>query len=167
LPKEIRMRLPTSLTRMMLCTGLLGLTLTTAGASSVDRVAPVQGAAAQPYPVEYYYQVKWGYFDEFMELYKRNHYPILVRQQKLGRILRMDATYPVYHAGEAKRWDMRFTIVWKDAATAHDEFDSSGIIKELYPDQEKFRKEEQRRFELLAEHMDVPVSVDDLAQWGQ
>jgi hypothetical protein len=31
----------------------------------------------------------------------------------------------------------------------------------------KFRKEEQRRFELLVEHMDVPVNVDDLAGWGR
>ena len=32
-------------------------------------------AQDRPYPVEYYYKVQWGYFDEFMELYKRNHYP--------------------------------------------------------------------------------------------
>ena len=129
------------------------------------------GLASQPAPttfaVEYYYKVKWGYFDEFMELYKRNHYPVLQRQQKLGRIVRMNAVFPVNHAGEANRWDMRFTIVWKDAATAHDDFDIAPIVKELYPDQPKFRKEEQRRFELLVEHMDIPVSVDDLAGWGK
>jgi hypothetical protein len=77
----------------------------------------------------------------------------------------MNATFPVYHAGEAKRWDMRFTIVWKDAATANDDFDPAPIIKELYPDQAKFRQEEQRRFELLVEHTDVPVSIDDLSSW--
>jgi hypothetical protein len=121
--------------------------------------------SARPYAVEYYYQVTWGHFDEFMELYKRNHYPILLREQKLGRILSMSAAYPVYHAGEPSRWDMRFTIVWKDAATAHDDFDPMAIIKELYPDQAKFRQEEQRRFALLVEHMDVPVAIDDLAEW--
>ncbi|MFN2399989.1 MAG: hypothetical protein ABR543_15325, partial [Gemmatimonadaceae bacterium] len=63
------------------------------------------------------------------------------------------------------RWDFRFTIVYKDAATAHDDFDESAIVKELYPDQEKFRKEEQRRFELLIEHMDVEIAVDDLKNW--
>lgn len=126
-----------------------------------------QPARATPFAVEYYYKVKWGYFDEFMELYKRNHYPVLQRQQKLGRIVRMSAAFPLNHAGEASRWDMRYTIVWKDVATAHDDFDSAPILKELYPDQAKFKKEEQRRFELLLEHMDVPVFLDDLAGWGK
>lgn len=124
-----------------------------------------QAAAARPFAVEYYYKVKWGHFEEFMELYQRNHYPILQRLQKLGRIVRMSAAYPVNHAAESARWDLRFTIVWKDAATAHEDFDDSALIKELYPDQEKFRKEEQRRFELLLEHTDVPVSLDDLTKW--
>jgi hypothetical protein len=48
-----------------------------------------------------------------------------------------------------------------------DGFDTSGIIKELYPDQAKFRAEEQRRFEILIEHMDVPVRVDDLSGWAR
>ena len=124
-----------------------------------------QAAAPPPFVVEYYYKVKWGHFDEFMELYTRNHYPILQRMQKLGRIVSMSAAYPVNHASESARWDFRFTIVWKDAATAHEDFDQSAIVKELYPDQEKFRKEEQRRFELLLEHTDVPVVVDDLKKW--
>lgn len=123
-------------------------------------------AGAKGFAVEYYYKVRWGHFDEFMELYKRNHYPVLVRQQKLGRILSMYAAFPQYHAGEANRWDLRYTIVWKDVATAHDDFDATTITKELYPDHAKFRKEEQRRFEILDEHLDVPVSLDDLTKWA-
>lgn len=157
-----------STARLLLGIGLLAAAplVTVSGAAHTTAPTP-QTASARPFAVEYYYQVRWGHLDEFMELYKRNHYPILLRQQKLGRIVNMSATFPLYHAGEAKRWDMRFTIVWKDAATAHDDFDASGITKELYPDQEKFRKEEQRRFELLVEHMDVPVFVDTLAEWGK
>jgi len=124
-----------------------------------------QTAVARPFAVEYYYKVKWGQFDEFMELYMRNHYPILQRFQKMGRIVSMSAAYPINHASEPARWDMRFTIVWKDAATAYDDFDQSNIVKELYPDQAKFKKEEQRRFELLLEHTDIPVFIDDLSQW--
>ena len=155
-----------SLTRGTLCAGILLAALFYAGFPGHGYAqAEAQQPSAKPYPVEYYYQVKWGHFDEFMELYKRNHYPILLREQNRGRILSMNATFPVYHTGEAKRWDMRFTIVWKDAATANDDFDPMPIIKELYPDQAKFRQEEQRRFELLVEHMDVPVSIDDLSSW--
>lgn len=134
------------------------------GVFALDK--PQQSAAvASPWVVEYYYKVRWGHFDEFMELYRKNHYPILQRLQKMGRIASMSAAYPVNHAGEASRWDLRFTIVWKDAATAYEDFDQSPMVKELYPDQEKFRKEEQRRFELLIEHTDVPVALDDLKEW--
>lgn len=140
-------------------------------ASTPDRLGaqnPSAGtptATARPFAVEYYYKVRWGHFDEFMELYQRNHYPILQRQQQMGRIASMSVAYPMNHAGEANRWDMRFTIVWRDAATAHDGFDPSAIIRELYPDQATFRTEEQRRFELLLEHMDVPIYVEDPTTW--
>lgn len=137
---------------------------TSQGLSAQDK--PQQAAAAaKPFAVEYYYKVKWGHVDEFMDLYKRNHYPILQRLAKMGRIVSMSAAYPVNHASEAARWDLRFTIVWKDAATAYDDFDQAPIVKELYKDQEKFKKEEQRRFEILVEHMDVPVFLDDLKDW--
>ena len=114
---------------------------------------------------EFYYKVKWGYFGEWMELYKKNHYPILKRLQEMGRIVRMEATYPIDHAGEADRWDIRFTIVYPNVQIAYEDFDRSVILEELYPDQETFKKEEQRRFELLIEHKDVPVSVDNLSDW--
>jgi hypothetical protein len=142
----------------VLVAGLVAWLLTSRAHAAPD-------TAAAPFAVEYYYKVKWGHFDEFKALYIRNHYPILLREQKMGRILSMNAAFPVNHAGEASRWDMRFTIVWKDAATAYDDFDSSSIAKELYPDQAKFKTEEQRRFELLLEHMDVPVTIDNLADW--
>ncbi len=117
------------------------------------------------FTVEYAYKIRWGHQAEWMELYKRNHYPVLVRQQQMGRILRMSAVTPVNHAGEADRWDLRFSITWKDAAVAHDGFDSSVIARELYPDQVKFRAEEQRRFSLLEAHTDVPIVEDDLSGW--
>ncbi len=129
--------------------------------------SPALGQSDRPFPVEYYYKVKWGHFDEFLELYQRNHYPILVKLKELGRIVDMTAATPVHHAGEATRWDFRFTIVWKNAAVAHEEFDTSGIIGELYLDREKFDREEQRRFQLLEQHLDVPVERIDLDSWPE
>jgi len=143
----------------------LWLALFTQSSGNAQSSAQQPAASAKPFAVEYYYKVKWGHFEEFLDLYKKNHYPILQRYQKLGRIQSMSAASPINHAGEATRWDFRFTIVWKDAATAHEEFDESSIVKELYPDQATFKKEEQRRFELLVEHMDVPVALDDLKTW--
>ena len=102
-----------SVARSLSIAGAIAASLSTSPAGAGHSSPLAAQSAAKPYPVEYYYRVKWGHFDEFMELYQRNHYPILLREQKLGRIVSMNATYPVYHTGEAKRWDMRFTIVWK------------------------------------------------------
>jgi hypothetical protein len=112
---------------------------------------------ARPYAVEYYYKVKWGSFDEFFRLFKKNHYPVLMKEKELGRIVKVDAARPRLHATEDGRWDLRVTITWRDAATANDDFDPATITSVLYPDKATFDREEQRRFELLIAHWDLPV----------
>lgn len=111
----------------------------------------------KPYVVEYYYKTKWGAVDEFLRLYRKNHYPILKRQIALGRILSITADRPRFHATEEGRWDVRVTIVWRSIHCLDDGFDESVIAQELFPDQDTFRKEERRRFELLLAHWDVPI----------
>jgi hypothetical protein len=71
--------------------------------------------------------------------------------------LKVSMTVPRYHTTEDGRWDYRVTIVFKNAAIANDNFDSSALIKQLYPDQETYKKEEQRRFEILEAHWDLPI----------
>lgn len=116
----------------------------------------------QPFVVEYYYKAKWGHADEFIRLFKKNHYPVLKKQVDSGRMLRVSAVKPRYHATEDGRWDYRVTIVFKnvDAAFAPAS-EKEAIKKELYPDQETFKHEEARRFEILQAHWDVPI--DDVA----
>jgi hypothetical protein len=43
--------------------------------------------AGKPIEVAYYYRIKWGYHEEFIELFKKNHYPVLKAQIETGRIL--------------------------------------------------------------------------------
>jgi hypothetical protein len=119
-------------------------------------------ATEKPFVVEYYYKAKWGHADEFIALFRKNHYPVLKKNVELGRMLRVSAVMPVYHTTEDGRWDYRVTIVYKNAAVAHDNFDSTALLKQLYPDQETFKKEEQRRFEILDAHWDLPVKDVDL-----
>jgi len=121
-------------------------------------------AAAQdkPFVVEYYYKVKWGYADEFITLFKKNHYPLLKKQVEMGRMLQVSAVAPRYHATEDGRWDYRVTIVFKNAAVANDGFDEKMLIKQMYPDQETYKKEEQRRFEILDAHWDLPIKSVEL-----
>lgn len=118
--------------------------------------------ADKPYVVEYYYKARWGYADEFIRLFKKNHYPVLKKEKELGRILQVSASSPRFHTTEDGRWDYRVTIVWKNIGVTNDGFDAQPLIKQLFPDQETFKKEEQRRFEILAGHWDVPVADVDL-----
>ena len=134
----------------------------------LSTAAPVAAAEsdAEPYVIESYYRVKWGYFDEFRALFKKNHYPILARLKEQGHIVSIEAATPVHHAGEDSRWDWRVTITIRDRRelTAFEEAHFAAS-RALYPDQEQLQREEQRRFSLLLEHTDVPIVLDDLSDW--
>jgi hypothetical protein len=116
----------------------------------------------KPYKVEYYYKAKWGYAEEFIRLFKKNHYPILRKQVEAGRLLTISAVRPRLHATEEGRWDYRVTLVWKNVAATDDGFDETELSRQLFKDQETFKKEEQRRFEILLGHWDVPIIDIDL-----
>jgi hypothetical protein len=121
--------------------------------------APPQGGSGQPYSVEYYYKVQWGHQQEFLDLFLKNHYPLLEKVQATGRILSLKIESPAYHTTEDGRWDYRVTIRYKDstaATTANP--DEEAFLRELWPDQATYRKEEQRRFEILVAHWDLPVT---------
>jgi hypothetical protein len=124
--------------------------------------ASAADAKERPFVVEYYYKAKWGHAEEFIALFKKNHYPVLKKEMELGRILKVTAAAPRYHTTEDGRWDYRTTLVFKNAEVANDNFDSAALIKQLYPDQETYKREEQRRFEILDGHWDVPIKDVDL-----
>ena len=116
----------------------------------------------KPFVVEYYYKAKWGYADEFIRLFKKNHYPLLKKQIELGNALQLTAETPINHATEDGRWDYRIRIVWKNVQIAHDDSGDEAILKQLFPDQEMLKREEQRRFEILLAHWDVPIRAVNL-----
>ena len=124
--------------------------------------APPKPGKDQPYTVEYYYKAKWGHAEEFLKLFKKNHYPLLKKQVEMGRMVKVWMDQPRYHTTEDGRWDYRVTIVFKNATVANEPFDEDAIKKQLWPDQETYTKEEQRRFEILDAHWDLPVRVVDL-----
>jgi hypothetical protein len=121
--------------------------------------APPQGGADQPYTVEYYYKCQWGHQAEFLQLFLKNHYPLLKKIQSTGRILSVKIEAPAYHTSEELRWDYRVTIRYKNSTVATTENpDEAAFIKELWPDQETYKREEQRRFEILLGHIDLPIT---------
>ena len=121
--------------------------------------APPQTAGNQPYTIEYYYKVQWGHQQEFMQLFLKNHYPLLQKVVESGRMLSVKIESPAYHTTEDGRWDYRVTIKFKNstgATTANPE--EEALIKQLWPDQETYKSEERRRFEILLAHWDLPVT---------
>jgi len=121
--------------------------------------APAQGAADQPYAMEYYYKTQWGHQQEFLQLFLKNHYPLLKKLIETGRVISVKIETPANHLPEDARWDYRVTIRFKNstvATTANPSEES--MIKQLWPDQDTYRREEQRRFEILLAHWDLPVT---------
>lgn len=125
-------------------------------------VMPVWAQATKdhtPITIENYYKVKWGYADEFIALWKKNHYPLLKKLLENGDLLSIKAETPIIHSSEDSRWDFKVTLVFK---TEHLAFDYSIVDpykKQLFPDQQAYQKEEQHRFELVIAHWDVLVET--------
>jgi hypothetical protein len=114
-------------------------------------------AASTPITAAYFYRVRWGHHDEWLDLFTRNHWPVLREQLASGRLIDVRLHVPRFHGDGRADWHVMVTITYRDwaAMEAHSEAD---IKLRLYPDQERFRAEEQRRFELLEAHWDVPLS---------
>ena len=109
--------------------------------------------------MEYYYKVQWGHQQEFLNLFLKNHYPLLQNQIESGRMLSVKIETPANHMTEDSRWDYRVTITFKNSAiatTANPGEDEA--LKKLFPDQATYQREEQRRFEILLAHWDIPVT---------
>ena len=121
--------------------------------------APPQGGPDQPYTMEYYYKTQWGHQQEFLQLFLKNHFPLLHRIQESGRIIALKIETPANHMTEDARWDYRVTITYKNSTVATtDNPDEEALIRQLYPDQDTYKREEQRRFEILLAHWDLPVT---------
>jgi hypothetical protein len=116
---------------------------------------------AGPITVLYFYRTRWGCHDEFVQLFERNHWPILREQLKSGRFTEVRRFVPRFHGDGRADWDVLVSITFADWATmeAHSE---SEIARRLFPDQERYRAEERRRFELLEAHWDVPLEERSL-----
>jgi hypothetical protein len=137
----------------------LAFSLLLAAASLCGQGAPPRGGADQPYTVEYYYKTQWGRQQEFLQLFLKNHYPLLLKHVESGRMLSVKIESPAYHGTEDGRWDYRVTLRFKNSTVATTPSpDEEKLIKQLWPDEATFKREEQRRFEILLAHWDLPVT---------
>src|SRR5882762_242189 len=121
--------------------------------------APPQGAANKPDVMEYYYKVQWGHQQEFLNLFLKNHYPLLQKRVESGDFLSVKIETPSNHMTEDARWDYRVTIAFKNSTVATTSNpNEEAEVKKLFPDQTTYQREEQRRFEILLAHWDLPVA---------
>jgi len=105
--------------------------------------------------VESYYKIKWGYAQEFINLWMANHYPLQKKAKENGDIISITAEKPKEHSGEDTRWDFKVIVVYKNADLALNHSITDPYKKELYTDLTKLAKDEQYRFTLLIAHWDV------------
>jgi hypothetical protein len=137
---------------------LIALLCCVASLPTIAQGAPPQGGANQPYTMEYYYKVQWGHQKEFLDLFLKNHYPLLKKIVSTGRMVSVKIETPSNHTTEDGRWDYRVTIVFKNSTVATTgNPDEEKFINELWPDKITYEREEQRRFEILLAHWDLPV----------
>jgi hypothetical protein len=135
------------------------LVLAALASPALAQGSPPQSGANQPYVMEYYYKTQWGRQQEFLQLFLKNHYPLLQKEVESGRILSVKIETPANHMTEDGRWDYRVTLVFKNSTLATSTNpDEPALIKQLWPDQQTFVREEQRRFEILLSHWDLPVT---------
>jgi hypothetical protein len=142
--------------RHLLAAVVVGAVLATSGMSA-QAPAPSAEAAGTTW---YFYTVKWGFQNEFMDLFQRNHYPILKAQLDAGVFTRVRTLVPENHGDGRADWTFAVELV---RAAKPPEFDEAAALLKLFPDQARFNREEQRRFELLVAHWDVPLNVVDMA----
>lgn len=141
--------------------------LAAAAVLAITILPPVTGIRAQAPAAQagraertawYFYRVKWGFQDEFVTLFARNHLPVLREQMKTGRIVDVRTYVPTYHGDGRADWTFAVAITFKDTAAMTGPSDEAAIAQKLYPNQAKFKDEERRRFELLDAHWDVPLN---------
>jgi len=121
-------------------------------------LAPAPAAAEdKPVTAAYYYKVRWGFQAEFERLFFKNHYPVLKDQMgPNGRIKAVSVYRPAFHGEGRADWTFLVVITFSSFVLGEPSPDEA-IARRLYPDQETFKKEEARRFEILDAHWDVPL----------
>lgn len=125
---------------------------------TIGNQASAQTANTRDYiKIENYYKLKWGHADEFIALWKKNHYPLLKKLKEKGDVISIEAEEPTLHSSEESRWDYKVILVFKNAHLALDYSIVDPYKKELFPNQDNYKKEEQQRWELVIAHWDVIV----------
>ena len=101
-------------------------------AARLSAQAPAaQSAARAERTTWYFYRVKWGFQDEFVRLFAKNHLPVLREEMKTGRIVDVRTYVPTYHGDGRADWTFAVVITYKDLAAMTGPSDEDAIVKRL------------------------------------
>lgn len=117
-----------------------------------------------PFEVAYFYKVRWGFQQEFERLYYKNHFPILMAQKKAGRVWDVRVYRPAFHGDGRGDWTFLVVIRWAGWSELGVPSQEETIARELFRDFETWKREEQRRFQLVEAHWDIPLKPLDPPQ---
>ncbi len=104
-----------------------------------------------------------GFDDEWLQIFRKYQLAILQRQKELGYVLDYRVWAPSLHVSEESRWDYRIVII-RASHEAPSGQSEAEVAKQLFPDQAVFKRDENRRWELTANHWDLPIHQVDLNQ---
>jgi hypothetical protein len=123
-----------------------------------SKAAPTSSGAEKPYQVEWVYRVRYGFQKEWWRLFKKYEIAVLDREQELGYVTSYTVHRPGLHTSEDSRWDYRIVINYKNfAASRH----GHEVEQALFPDTATLDREQERRWELTANHWDLPIREID------
>ena len=143
--------------RIFVTTSLLGVLLLPVSAQVIH---PSNTPSVKPETEEWVYRIRYGFGDEWFQIFRKYQIAILDRQKQLGYVLEYTVWAPSLHASEDSRWDYRVIITRASHDSPPGESESE-IAKQLFPDQAAFKRDENRRWELTANHWDLPIHQVD------
>jgi hypothetical protein len=111
-----------------------------------------------------FYKVPPGRQDEWLALYKKNHYPIMQYQKAHGQVISETIYTRAIHE-LSPSWDFAIVIVAPPAEKRpKPEYSRSQLIRKLFPDVDDYVKGEKARWALTLEHWDeswTEVDIDN------
>lgn len=104
--------------------------------------------AGSPVTMAVYYRVPPGKRTEWLALYKKYHYPVMMRFVKDG-IIKSVTIYQRRFRAQSPAWDYEVVLVWRDwKAIEEGHQKEPDLIRSMYPDMADYERADQHRFEL-------------------
>jgi len=117
-------------------------------------MAQAPPASADSHPVvEGYYKIAPGKTEEWFQLYRTQHLPVLKQRQRDGHILKIEIYRPFLHQG-APPWDFKVILSYRDFSALGDRAGFEKIEHRLYTDWEAHQRAENHRWEITEKHWD-------------